>query len=57
MLQFALVASLEVVRVVVSLVVHSNWSMHQLDVKLAFLNGVSFEMVEKPRRRGVELAS
>ncbi|GMJ06482.1 cysteine-rich RLK (RECEPTOR-like protein kinase) 8 [Hibiscus trionum] len=36
---FAPVAKLNIVRVLLSLAVNSNWKLHQLDVKNAFLNG------------------
>jgi len=36
---FSLVARIKTVRIVVALVVFFSWSMHQLDVKAAFLNG------------------
>jgi hypothetical protein len=36
---FALIAKINSIRVLLSLVVNSNWPLHQLDVKNAFLNG------------------
>ena len=36
---FAPVAKINSIRVLLSLVVNSNWPLHQLDVKNAFLNG------------------
>ena len=36
---FALVAKINSIRVMLSLVVNSNWPLHQLDVKNIFLNG------------------
>ncbi|GAU22960.1 hypothetical protein TSUD_247040 [Trifolium subterraneum] len=36
---FAPVARMETIRLVTALTHHNNWSMHQMDVKCAFLNG------------------
>src|SRR6187399_2543367 len=36
---FAPVARIETIRLVVAIATYKNWSMHQLDVKSAFLNG------------------
>ncbi|RDY14473.1 hypothetical protein CR513_00462, partial [Mucuna pruriens] len=36
---FALVAKIETIRLVVATAIFRGWSLHQLDVKLAFLNG------------------
>ena len=36
---FALVAKINSIRVLLSLAVNSNWPLHQLDAKNAFLNG------------------
>ena len=36
---FAPVAKINLIRVLLSLVVNSNWPLYQLDVKNAFLNG------------------
>ena len=36
---FAPVATINSIRVLISLAVHSDWNQHQLDVKNAFLNG------------------
>lgn len=36
---FAPIAKIKSVRVLLSLAVNSNWSLHQLDVKNAFLSG------------------
>ncbi|GAU28814.1 hypothetical protein TSUD_21510 [Trifolium subterraneum] len=36
---FAPVARMETIRLVTALAHHNNWSMHQMDVKCAFLNG------------------
>lgn len=36
---FASIAKLNTIRVFLSLVVNSNWSPHQMDVKNVFLNG------------------
>ena len=36
---FALVARINSIRILLSLTVHFNWPLHQLDVKNAFLNG------------------
>ncbi|GAU31479.1 hypothetical protein TSUD_386430 [Trifolium subterraneum] len=36
---FAHVARMETIRLVTALAHHNNWSMHQMDVKCAFLNG------------------
>jgi hypothetical protein len=47
---FALVARLNTVRLLISLVAHHSWKIYQLDVKSAFLNGVLEEevYVEQP---------
>ena len=42
---FAPVAKIISIRVLMSLAVNSNWSLHQLDVKNAFLNGEPKEEV------------
>lgn len=36
---YALVASLETIRIVVSTTTYKGWKIHQLDIKLSFLNG------------------
>ena len=36
---FFLVAKIKSIRVLLSLAVNSNWPLHQLDAKNAFLNG------------------
>ena len=36
---FALVARIEIVRLVVAMACKNEWSLYHLDVKLAFLNG------------------
>jgi Reverse transcriptase (RNA-dependent DNA polymerase) len=42
---FAPVARLDIVRMLISLATYQGWKLHQLDVKLAFLNGVLEEKV------------
>ena len=42
---FASVARLDMVRMLISLVAHHSWKIYQLDVKLAFLNGILKEEV------------
>ena len=42
---FALLARLETVRLIISLVAQNNWRIHQVDVKSSFLNGVLEEEV------------
>ena len=42
---FALVARMELVRLLLALAAAKNWRVHHLDVKLAFLNGELAEMV------------
>ena len=42
---FALVLRLDMVRMLISLVAHHSWKIYQLDVKLAFLNGILKEEV------------
>jgi hypothetical protein len=47
---FALVARLDTVRLLISLVAHHSWKIYQLDVKSTFLNGILEEevYVEQP---------
>jgi len=52
---FAPVARLETIRVVVSFATHSDWSMHQLNVKSAFLNGPLEEDVYVMQPQGFEV--
>ena len=42
---FAPVARLDMVRMLISLTTHHSWKIYQLDVKLAFLNGILEEEV------------
>ena len=42
---FALVARMELVRLLLALAAAKNWRVHHLDVKLAFLNGELAEMI------------
>ena len=42
---FALVARMDTVRVVLSIVAQNQWPMYQMDVKYAFLNGILEEEV------------
>jgi hypothetical protein len=36
---FALVARLDLVRLIIALAAHEGWEVHHMDVKSAFLNG------------------
>ena len=56
---FAPVARMETIRLLISLAAHNGWSIYQMDVKSAFLNGVLEEevFVEQPLgfvKRGME---
>ena len=52
---YALVARSETVRLVVAIATNANWSMHQLDVKFAFLNGPLEEEVYMHQPQGFEV--
>jgi len=52
---FAPMARIETIRLVVSLAVHFHWSLHQLDVKSAFLNGNLEEEVYVVQPQGFEV--
>ena len=54
---FALVAKLNTVRVLLSLAANLDWSLHQLDVKNAFLNGDLEEEVYMDISTGLETTS
>ncbi|RVW59074.1 Retrovirus-related Pol polyprotein from transposon TNT 1-94 [Vitis vinifera] len=54
---FALVAKLNTVRVLLSLAANLDWSLHQLDVKNAFLNGDLEEEVYMDIPAGLETTS
>lgn len=51
---FALVARYTSIRSVISLAVQMGWEIHQMDVKMAFLNGVIEEEVYIEQREGFE---
>eukprot|EP00253_Pinus_taeda_P022423 PITA_22423 len=51
---FALVARMETVRVVLSIAAQNKWKVYQMDVKLAFLNGVLMEEVYIEQPPGYE---
>ncbi|KAK2365584.1 putative mitochondrial protein [Trifolium repens] len=52
---FAPVARIETIRLVVAIATYKNWSMHQLDVKSAFLNGPLDEEVYVKQPPGFEI--
>eukprot|EP00253_Pinus_taeda_P024114 PITA_24114 len=51
---FALVARIETVRVVLSIAAQNKWKFYQMDVKLAFINGVLMEEVYIEQPLGYE---
>ena len=51
---FALVAKLNIVRIILSIVVNQDWPLYQLDVKNAFLNGDLIEEVYMDVPQGFE---
>ena len=53
---FALVARIEIVRLVVAMACKNEWSLYHLDVKLAFLNGPLEELVFVSQPLGFEIA-
>ena len=52
---FASGATLEIVRLIISLAAQNNWRMHQMDVKFSFLNGVLEEEVYIELPQGYEV--
>lgn len=52
---FAPVARLDTIRTQIDLVAQRNWKLFQLDVKLAFLNGVLKEEVYIKQPKGIEV--
>ena len=51
---FALVAKLNIVRIILSIVVNQDWPLYQLDVKNPFLNGDLIEEVYMDVPQGFE---
>ena len=49
---FALVARIDMVRMLISLAAHHSWKIYQLDVKSAFLNGILEEEVYVKQPKG-----
>eukprot|EP00253_Pinus_taeda_P032805 PITA_32805 len=54
---FALVAKLDIVRVVLATTAQNKWKVYQMDVKLAFLNGILEEEIYVQQRPGYEVES
>jgi hypothetical protein len=54
---FALVARYTSIRAIISLVASMGWSLHQMDVKTAFLNGANEEEVYIEQPPGFEVHS
>ena len=52
---FALVARMEIVRTMLSIVAQHKWKVYQMDVKSAFLNGVLKEEVYVEQSPGYEI--
>ena len=53
---FALVAQLEIIRLLLALAASQGWQVHHLDVKLAFLNGTIQEEVYVTQPDGLIIA-
>jgi hypothetical protein len=52
---FALVSRYTSIRSIISLEASMGWSLHQMDVKIAFLNGVIEEEVYREKPQGFEV--
>ena len=52
---FALVVKISTIRIIIALATHFKWSLHQIDVKNAFLNGEIDEEIYMTQPQGFEI--